>query len=242
MPEGVDPADVTVDLTDSSENVLAGWTGLTIDGAGVIDISTLDTADSGLDPVVILTGTNGVDSDELQYATAVVSFSAEEPELCIDLTATANCPDTENDPASPDVPDGLVWSSSVTVPEGGGSEVSSEDELAVPGTNTGTLCAASLPGAPPPNPLTIYFTSISYKLSNSAKSEIREFLEAYDFKSVSCVGSTQGNKLITWLAKQRAAASCAYVKAINKRLKTKANVVKTTNIQSTFRSVVLTGS
>jgi hypothetical protein len=241
LPEGVDSADVSVDITNSSGTDLVGWTNLVIDQTGVIDISTLDTADSGLDPVVVLNGLNGVDSDELQNATAEVTFSAEEPEICINLTATTNCPDGVNDPLSTDVPDGLVWGKSSTIPEGGGAEVASEDEMTVTGTNTGNLCSARLPGAPPPNPLTVYFTSISPKLSTSTKSDIKEFVEAYDFKSMSCVGSTQGSKLITWLGKQRAAASCAYAKSLNKKLKTKASVVKTTNIQASFRSVVLTG-
>lgn len=241
LPEGITPADFTYTLRDSDGNDLVGFVEQTLPEDGIIDISALDPDDSGLDPELSLVPLGDVTGQDLLEATAGVTFSAAEPEVCVDLTAVANCPDSTPDPASPDVPDGLVSSSSVTVPDGGGSNVSSEDELEVTGTNTGSMCKAVLPGVPT-NPLTVYFTSISPKLLSAGQRDIQRLLNANTFTSVKCVGYTQGSKLITWLAKQRAANVCAYAKSINRRLKTKTSVTKVTGPAYTYRSVILTGS
>ena len=240
LPEGITPADFTYTLRDSDGNNLTGFVEQTLPEDGIIDISSLDPDDSGLDPELSLVPLGDVTGQDLLEATAGVTFSAAEPEVCVDLTAIPNCEDLTPDPSSPDVPDGIVSSSSSTVPEGGGNTVSSEDELTVTGTNTGSMCAAILPGVPQ-NPLTVYFTSISPKVLSAGQRDIRRLLNANSFTSVTCVGYTQGNRLITWLAKQRAANVCAYAKSINRRLKTKTKVTKVTGLQYTYRSVILTG-
>jgi hypothetical protein len=144
------------------------------------------------------------------------------------------------DPSSPDVPDGVVRSSSETVPDAGGASGSSEAELTVSGTNTGSMCQSIVPGVPL-NPLTVYFTSISPKVSPAWKNKIERLIDNNSFKSVSCAGFTQGSKTILWLAKMRAKAVCSYAKQINPSVKTKAMVNRDTGLGFTYRSVILTG-
>ncbi len=240
LPAGITPADFTLTLRDSDGADLTGFVDLTLAGDGIIDISTLDPDDTGLDPVISLEPLGDVTGEDLLPVTADVTYTAAEPEICVLLTAIPNCEGMSPDPSSPDVPDGIVRSSSETVPDAGGASESSEAELTVPGTNTGSMCQSIVPGIPL-NPLTVYFTSISPKVSPAWKNKIERLLDNNSFKTVSCAGFTQGSKTILWLAKMRAKAVCSYVKQVNRSIKTKATVNRDTGLGFTYRSVILTG-
>ncbi len=100
---------------------------------------------------------------------------------------------------------------------------------------------AVIPTAPySGNTLTIYFTSISPKLSTFNQSLIEDFISENSFRSVKCTGSTQGLETIVWLAKFRSANACNYAKTI-KKVKTSAAVSKNKGIRPPLRSVVLVG-
>ena len=124
--------------------------------------------------------------------------------------------------------------------DGGGASVSSESELTIPGTNPDTQCPAVLPGTPQ-NPLIVYFSPISPKLSPAAKSSIARMVNANAFTRVTCAATTQGDRTIKWLANERAKAVCNYVKSLKPRMKTKVSVGKP-GIQASHRAVLLTGS
>ena len=240
LPDGIDRANVKVNIRDSEGTDIPGWTNLVIPESGVIDISTLDTNISGLDPVFNLVGENGVTGTDLEPSTTQVTFTATEPEVCVNLTARSYCEGIDDDPTSQNVPNGVFAASSVTVPDGGGASVSSESELTIPGTNPDTQCPAVLPGTPQ-NPLIVYFSPISPKLSPAAKSSIARMVNANAFTRVTCAATTQGDRTIKWLANERAKAVCNYVKSLKPRMKTKVSVGKP-GIQASHRAVLLTGS
>ena len=89
-------------------------------------------------------------------------------------------------------------------------------------------------------PLTVYFYPITAKLTDQSKTDIAAYVNSGYFTTASCVGSTQGSKLITWLAKDRAKSACNYAKSIMRKMKTKVSVTKTTGVSSDARSVLLT--
>jgi len=100
---------------------------------------------------------------------------------------------------------------------------------------------AVIPTAPySGNTLTIYFTSISPKLSAYNQSLISDFINDHSYKSVTCTGSTQGLETIVWLAKSRSVTSCNYAKTV-KKVKTSAVISKNKGIRAPLRSVVLVG-
>jgi hypothetical protein len=100
---------------------------------------------------------------------------------------------------------------------------------------------AVIPTAPySGNTLTIYFTSISPKLSAYNQSLISDFINDHSFRSLKCTGSTQGLETIVWLAKSRSANACNYAKTI-KNVRTSAVISKNKGIRAPLRSVVLVG-
>jgi hypothetical protein len=236
-------------------------------------------------------------------------------------------------PSSPNVTDGIIKGESIIEPSNEDEAVSDDETITLSGTNTGDVCAASLPGNPPDPPtnitvtpgngkatvgwtpatggtggaatsytvtdesglhsctvdapatsceisgltngypyvfrvvasnpsgdadasartpvaiptapysgntLTIYFTSISPKLSAYNESLIEDFIIDHSFKSVKCTGSTQGLETIVWLAKSRAVKTCNYAKTI-KSVKTSSLISKNKGIRPPLRSVVLVG-
>jgi uncharacterized glyoxalase superfamily protein PhnB len=100
---------------------------------------------------------------------------------------------------------------------------------------------AVIPTAPySGNTLTIYFTSISPKLSAYNQSLISDFINDHSFRSLKCTGSTQGLETIVWLAKSRSANACNYAKTI-KNVRTSAVISKNKGIRAPLRSVVMVG-
>lgn len=143
----LDNTDISVTVYDSDDVAITGWEDLTPAIDGTIDMSTLSVEDTGLTPSIQITGLGDVAIDELLDVTGVVTFDAEEPEMCVKLVAATNCPDAEmNVPGVPDVPAGIVEGASVTTPLAAGSDVGSNERVTIAGTNTGHLCAASIMG------------------------------------------------------------------------------------------------
>jgi hypothetical protein len=111
---------------------------------GYLDMAGLTVAESSTTPSIQIVGLNGATIEELEGITGIVTFEAEEPEMCFGLRAVTNCPDDAiNNPAVPDVPPGIVEASSITYPKNGSREVGSKQRVTIAGTNSGGLCAAS---------------------------------------------------------------------------------------------------
>ncbi len=331
LPDGLTAADVTVNVNDSEDVALVDWQDVTLDEGGVIDLSSLDVADSGTNPIVHIIETDGGPSVDLSATTADVLYSAGAPEVCVALDAVTQCSGITPDPASLTVPDGIIKGESQIEPSNEDDSVSDDETITLTGTNTEDVCAAALPGNPPDPPtdvsvtpgngtatvswtapsdgaaptsytvsdvsglhtctvdapatsceieglsngypyvfhvvsqngagdsdpssnaaaaiptapysgntLTIYFTSISPKLSAYNQSLISDFINDHSFKRVTCTGSTQGLETILWLAKARADNSCDYGKTI-KKFKSAAVISKNKGIVAPLRSVVLVG-
>jgi hypothetical protein len=100
---------------------------------------------------------------------------------------------------------------------------------------------AAIPTAPySGNTLTIYFTSISPKLTAYNQSLIEDFINDHNYRTVTCTGSTQGLETIVWLAKSRAVNACNYAKSV-KSVRTSSVIAKNKGIRPPLRSVVLVG-
>jgi hypothetical protein len=333
LPDGLTAADVTININDTDDFALAGWQDVTLGEGGVLDLSGLDVADSGTNPIVHIIENVGGPPVDLSDTSATVLFSAGAPEVCVALTAVTRCPGMSPDPSSANVPDGIIKGESIIEPSNEDEDVTDDETITLTGTNTEDVCAASLPGNPPDPPtnitvtpgngtatvgwtpasggtggaatsytvtdesglhsctvnapatsceisgltngypyvfhvvgnnpsgdsgnsrktpaviptapysgntLTIYFTSISPKLSAYNQSLISDFINDHSYKSVTCTGSTQGLETIVWLAKSRSVTSCNYAKTV-KKVKTSAVISKNKGIRAPLRSVVLVG-
>lgn len=141
---GVNSADVAISILDDNGAEVSGWQNLPVNSTGYLDMSGLTVAESSTTPSIQIVGLNGATIEELEGITGIVTFAAEEPEMCFGLKAVTNCPDDAiNNPAVPDVPPGIVEASSITFPKNGSREVGSKQRVTIPGTNSGNLCAAS---------------------------------------------------------------------------------------------------
>ena len=158
LPAGLTAADVTININDTDDVALADWQDVTLGEGGVIDLSALDVADSGTNPIVHIIEDEGGPSVDLSDTTASILFSAGAPEVCVALTAVTRCPDMSPNPSSPNVPDGIIKGESIIEPSNEDEDVSDDETITLAGTNTEDVCAASLPGNPPDPPTNVTVT------------------------------------------------------------------------------------
>ena len=152
LPAGLTAADVTININDSVDAPMAAWQDVTLGAGGVIDLSDLDVADSGTNPIVHIIEDAGGPAVDLSDTTTSVLFSAGAPEVCVALTAVTRCTGVSPDPSSANVPDGIIMGESVIEPSNEDASVTDEETITLTGTNTKDVCAASLPGNPPDPP------------------------------------------------------------------------------------------
>jgi hypothetical protein len=117
-------------------------------------MQSLSVAVSGTKPSLQVTA-GEIDQALLARLTASVRFESGSPQLCFDLTASANCPDLTLQPGDLSVPDGLIQVSAVSTTSNGQAVAAGEAEVELTGTNTSTVCTASvaretLPDVPDP--------------------------------------------------------------------------------------------
>ena len=154
VPEGISASQLKVTILDTNGNPISGWIDKTPNANGVIDMHSLSVAVSGTKPSLQVTA-GEIDQDLLARLTASVRFESGSPQLCFDLTASANCPDLTLDHGDLSVPDGLIQVSAVSLTSGGQAVAASEASTSLTGTNTGFVCAAkvykeTLPDVPDP--------------------------------------------------------------------------------------------
>lgn len=70
---------------------ISGWTNLTPDATGSIDLTALDVAVSGTKPTFEVSAT-GVTEQDAAAITADVTFLSDAPQLCLDLVVLRSCP------------------------------------------------------------------------------------------------------------------------------------------------------
>ena len=80
-----------VTVLDSSGLAIAGFTGLTPNSSGVVDLSALAVATSGTQPTFEVTAI-GASSGNASAISAAVTYTSDAPQLCFTLTTIHNCP------------------------------------------------------------------------------------------------------------------------------------------------------
>ena len=154
IPEGISASQLKVTILDTNGNPITGWVDVTPNASGVINMQSLSVAVSGTKPSLQVTA-GEIDQALLARLTASVRFESGSPQLCFDLTASANCPDLTLQPGDLSVPDGLIQVSAVSTTSNGQAVAAGEAEVELTGTNTSTVCTASvaretLPDVPDP--------------------------------------------------------------------------------------------
>lgn len=155
-PSGISISQLKVSIFDTNGNPIEGWTDVTPNAQGVIDMRTLSVAVSGTKPSLQVSA-GSVDKDLLAQLTATVSFEAAAPQLCFDLHVSAKCPDFTPAEGDLSVADGLIQVTAVSTNSAGKAVASGEASTTLAGTNTDQVCAASIkkitiPYVPKPDP------------------------------------------------------------------------------------------
>ena len=154
VPEGISASQLKVTILDTNGNPISGWVDKIPNANGVIDMHSLSVSVSGSKPSLQVTA-GEIDQTLLARLTASVRFESGSPQLCFDLTASANCPDLTLDQGDLSVPDGLIQVSAVSLTSGGQAVAASEASVSLTGTNASSVCAArvykeKLPDVPDP--------------------------------------------------------------------------------------------
>lgn len=142
-PAGITTSQLKVSIYDTNGNPIDGWTEVSPNAQGVIDMKSLSVAVSGTKPSLQVSA-GSVDKDLLAQLTATVNFEAAAPQLCFDLHASAKCP--EFTPAQGDlsVADGLIQVIAVSTNSAGKAVAAGEASATLQGTNTDAVCKASI--------------------------------------------------------------------------------------------------
>jgi putative cell wall-binding protein len=90
-PGAIAVSALRVTVLDSSGVAIAGYTGLTPNSSGVVDLSALDVATSGTQPTFEVTAI-GASSPNASAISAAVTYTSDAPQLCFTLTTIHNCP------------------------------------------------------------------------------------------------------------------------------------------------------
>ena len=145
---GIAASALKVTILDSNSEPIPGYTDLKTNAKGLLDLTGLTVAKTGTKPT-IQTNAGNVDGALLDQLTAVVKFKADAPELCLTLTAAATCDGFTPAQGDTSVPNGLIQATSVTTPVNG-EPFGDEKVATLTGTNTSTVCAASVVHLPYP--------------------------------------------------------------------------------------------
>ncbi|HEY0869383.1 MAG TPA: cell wall-binding repeat-containing protein [Acidothermaceae bacterium] len=90
-PGAIAVSALRVTVLDSSGVAIAGYTALTPNGSGVVDLSALAVATSGTQPTFEVTAI-GASSPNASAISAAVTYTSDAPQLCFTLTTIHNCP------------------------------------------------------------------------------------------------------------------------------------------------------
>ena len=142
-PAGISTSQLKVSIFDTSGHPIEGWTEVSPNAQGVIDMKSLSVAVSGTKPSLQVSA-GSVDKDLLAQLTATVNFEAAAPQLCFDLHASAKCPDYTPAQGDTSVADGLIQVIAVSTNSAGKAVAAGEASATLQGTNTGAVCKASI--------------------------------------------------------------------------------------------------
>jgi LPXTG-motif cell wall-anchored protein len=140
------------DETTGTETAITGFTNITVDSSGVLDLTPFNTGSStAIKRATIEITAGAVSAATLRAVSAEVQYQADSPQLCLTLLAKATCANFTPANGDTTVPDGLIQVASVMTPATG-SAITESHLQTLTGTNAGTICAAALPSAPPSTP------------------------------------------------------------------------------------------
>lgn len=144
-PGGLDRTRFKVTVRDSSGNAIPGYTNLSPDSSGSVNVSGLTTAQTGRSPTVAVVAA-GATNSQAALVTADLEYETEAPELCVPLEVKASCPSLGPGVASsasvPLAPVTLTGSTSQTV----GGSTSSDSPTADAGRAPMTGCLGTVDG------------------------------------------------------------------------------------------------
>jgi hypothetical protein len=143
IPDGLTAAQLKVTILDSNGAPIEGWTDVSPNAKGVLDMNSLTVESTGTKPTIQVNA-GIVEEALLSQLTANVKFEAEDPQLCFDLNVLPSCPDFTPTAGDLSVPDGLIQSAAISTSSAGKTVAAGEADITLTGTNTETVCAASL--------------------------------------------------------------------------------------------------
>ena len=143
IPEGLTAAQLNVTILDESGSPIEGWIDRKPNSSGVLDMSGLSIETSGTKPTIqVNAGT--VEESLLALLTVNAKFEAEDPQLCFNLTVVPTCPEFTPVGGDLSVPDGLIQTAAISTTSAGKTVAAGEANASLTGTNTETLCTASI--------------------------------------------------------------------------------------------------
>lgn len=143
LPEGLTAAQLKVTVLNSDGAPISGWTDVKPNAQGVLDMKSLTVETTGTQPTIQVNA-GVVDEALLTQLTANVKFEAEDPQLCFKLSVAPSCPDLTPAPGDLSVPDGLIQAAAISTSADGTTISASDENSSLTGTNTDTVCAASI--------------------------------------------------------------------------------------------------
>lgn len=143
IPEGLTAAQLKVTVLNSDGAPISGWTDVKPNAQGVLDMKSLTVETTGTQPTIQVNA-GVVDEALLTQLTADVKFQAEDPQLCFKLSVAPSCPDLTPAPGDLSVPDGLIQAAAISTSADGTTISASDENSSLTGTNTDTVCAASI--------------------------------------------------------------------------------------------------
>lgn len=143
IPDGLTASQLKVTILDSNGAPIEGWTDVSPNAKGVLDMNSLTVESTGTKPTIQVNA-GIVEEALLSQLTANVKFEAEDPQLCFDLNVLPSCPDFTPTAGDLSVPDGLIQSAAISTSSAGKTVAAGEADITLTGTNTETVCAASL--------------------------------------------------------------------------------------------------
>ena len=245
-----------ITMLDSNGSAISGWVNRSVAGSGLLDLSGLTTAETGMRPTMQITSTDSGDTaTQLEAILGAITFTAEAPQLCFVLKAVTKCPGVTLAGTDHSVPAGVVEVTTTTTPVGAAS-ISSNARSVTSGTTSSELCAASTPNytAPtgrssggggggavtvlpvpttpkakrPPVTITIGgFRDGSPVLTKAIQNKIKAFLKKYnDYPIIETAGFTEGPVVLKTDFALSKARAVNATKYIKTNLKKKFLVVK----------------
>ena len=140
-PVGLSVSDLRLTVKDGDRNDIQGFTDLTPDANGVVDLSSL-TIDVASNKFQFVVTALGMTLEQAANVQAKLRYTADLPELCVRLRVKADCPEVWGTRANYPQPNISVSSETSVKPTGGSATVASQVTLATINPAVSVDCAS----------------------------------------------------------------------------------------------------